>query len=235
MQPVTTDSPPTVSRTTLLARSARHFTAIFLQGLVALLPLAVTLLLLSWLGLMAERVLGNAIKWVLPESWYIQGMGVAAGLVLIFLVGLLVNIYGVPKLIHWVESLIARIPLVKTIYGAVRDLLGFFAQPGGEGAVSKVVVVSFGASGIRAVGLLTRERFNDLPTGIGGEDVVLVYFPYSYQIGGITMIVPRKYVQPLDMRLEDAMRFIVTAGAKAGKAEASAVPPPSGLPSPAGP
>jgi uncharacterized membrane protein len=40
-----------------------------------------------------------------------------------------------------------------------------------------------------------------------------VFFPYSYQVGGFTMIVPRESVQPIDMRLEDAMRFIVTAGA----------------------
>jgi uncharacterized membrane protein len=44
-----------------------------------------------------------------------------------------------------------------------------------------------------------------------------VFFPYSYQVGGFTMILPRTSVQPLDMRLEDAMRFIVTAGAKAGE------------------
>ena len=43
-----------------------------------------------------------------------------------------------------------------------------------------------------------------------------MFFPYSYQVGGFTMIVPRQSVQPLDMCLEDAMRFIVTAGAKAG-------------------
>jgi uncharacterized membrane protein len=217
---------------TLSTLTMRHLTAIFFQGLVAILPLAVTVVILSWLGLTAERTLGVAIKWVLPDAWYIRGMGVVAGLVVIFIVGLLVNIYGVPKLIHWSEKVIAQIPLVKTIYGAVRDLLGFFSQPSGDRAVSKVVIVSFGNSGIRAVGLLTRERFDDLPPGLGGEGFVVVYFPYSYQIGGFTMIVPRQAVQPLDMRLEDAMRFIVTAGAKAGKAQSLDAPAPTGLPTP---
>jgi uncharacterized membrane protein len=178
--------------------------------------LTVTVVVVWWLGSTTERTLGAGIRWMLLEEWYVRGMGVATGVAVIFLAGVLVNIYGVPKLIQASEKLIGRVPLVKTVYGAVRDLLGFFSQPGGERAVSKVVIVTFGASDVRAVGLLTRERFDDLPQGLGGEGYVVVFFPYSYQVGGFTMIVPRQSVQPLDMCLEDAMRFIVTAGAKAG-------------------
>jgi uncharacterized membrane protein len=194
-----------------------RLTALFLQGLIALLPLAVTITILWWLGVTAERTLGGAVRWALPEGWYVRGMGIAAGVIVIFLVGVLMNIYGVPRLIHLGEQLIGRIPLVKTVYGAVRDLLGFFSQPGGARDVSKVVIVTFGTSDVRAIGLLTRESFDDLPPGLGGEGYVVVFFPYSYQVGGFTMILPRESVQPLDMGLEDAMRFIVTAGAKAGE------------------
>lgn len=210
--------PPPPSAGPLAAR-LRHIGAIFLQGLVALLPLIVTVVIIGWLSYTAERTLGTVIKWVLPDDWYIPGMGVAAGAVGIFLFGLLINLYGVPRLLHWGElAIINRVPLVKTIYGGVRDLLGFFSQPGSEGAVSKVVVVTFGTSGVRAVGLVTRETFDDLPEGLGDENYVVVYIPYSYQIGGFSILVPRDSIQPIDMRLEDAMRYIVTAGAKAGPA-----------------
>jgi uncharacterized membrane protein len=101
-----------------------RLTAIFVQGLIALLPLAVTIAILWWLGVTAERTLGGAIRWALPEEWYVRGMGIAAGVIVIFLVGVLMNIYGVPKLIRLGEKFIGRIPLVKTVYGAVRDLLG---------------------------------------------------------------------------------------------------------------
>jgi uncharacterized membrane protein len=196
----------------------KRLTAIFLQGLVAILPLGVTVLLLVWLGGTAERTLGKAMKWVLPDAWYVVGMGVLAGVLLTLLVGLLVNVWGVPHVIRFGERLIGRVPLVKTVYGAVRDLLGFFSKPAGSGDVSKVVMVSLGKD-VRAVGLLTRERFDDLPPGLGGEGYVAVYMPYSYQIGGFTLIVPRATIEPLDMPLEDAMRFIVTAGAKRRTAE----------------
>lgn len=193
----------------------RRTLALFVQGLVAILPLGVTLLLLFWLGRIAEQSLGAGLRLALPQGWYITGMGVVAGIVLVFLAGLLVNVWGVPRLIRLGERLIARIPLVKTVYGAVHDLLGFFASPGAAGKPTKVVIVTLGQTGIRAVGLITREQFDDLPAGLGGEGFVAVYLPYSYQIGGVTLIVPREHVQPLDMTLEDAMRFIVTAGARA--------------------
>jgi uncharacterized membrane protein len=131
----------------------KRLTAIFLQSLLALLPLAVTVFLFIWLGTAAERMLSIAIKWVLPNGWYVTGMGVAGGVVLIFLVGLLVNIWGVPRLIRFGERFVERIPLVKTIYGAVCDLLGFFSKSGEVGAVSQVVMVSIGETG-RVVGLL---------------------------------------------------------------------------------
>lgn len=203
-------------------RNLRHLGAIFLQGLIALLPLIVTAVIIGWLGFTAEHTIGMAIKWILPkpmEHLYVPGMGVVAGAIGIFLFGLLINLYGVPRLIHWGEqAIINRVPLVKTIYGGVRDLLGFFSKPGSEGSVSKVVVVHLGNSGIRVVGLVTRETFDDLPEGLGGPGYVVVYIPYSYQIGGFSILVPRESVQPIDMRLEDAMRYIVTAGAKAGPA-----------------
>lgn len=192
----------------------KRVTAILLQGLIAILPLTVTVFLLSWLAATAERTLGKGVKWVLPDAWYVPGMGVVVGLVLTFTLGLLVKVWGVPRIIRFGEGLIGRIPLVKTIYGAVRDLLGFFSISGELGPGQKAVIVSLGDSGIKVVGLLTRERFDDLPPGLGGEGHAVVYVPYSYQIGGYTLVVPREQVQALDMSLEDAMRFIVTAGIK---------------------
>ncbi len=209
--------------------------AIFLEGLIAILPLAVTVFLLFWLGRTAEGTLGAGIRWLLPERWYVTGMGVAAGLLLVLGVGLLMNVWGVPRLIRFLERHIDRLPLIKTVYGAVRDLLGFFGKPGagGPGAGGKVVTVALGNAGIRAVGLLTRERFDDLPAGLGGEGLVAVFLPYSYQVGGVTLIVPREHVRPLDMSLEDAMRFIVTGGVKnLGSPTALTAEPPANASSP---
>lgn len=203
----------------------KRLAAIFLQGLIAILPLAVTAFLIIWISAAAERTLSIAIKWILPDAWYVTGMGVVAGIVLIFLIGLLVNIWGIPRLIGFGERFVGRIPLVKTIYGAVRDLLGFFGKSAETGAVSQVVMISIGDTG-RVVGLLTRERFDGLPAGLGSEGDVAVYVPFSYQIGGFTVILPSERVEPLEMSLEDAMRFIVTAGATGRDAAPDPATPP---------
>ena len=68
------------------------------------------------------------------------------------------------------------------------------------------------APGIHALGILTRDSLADLPEGLAEEDAVAVYMPMSYQIGGYTAFVPRKLVEPVEMSVEDAMRFAVTAG-----------------------
>jgi uncharacterized membrane protein len=62
------------------------------------------------------------------------------------------------------------------------------------------------------LGFVTREDFGTMPVGLGGPDVVAVYLPMSYQIGGYTVLLPRRLVEPVDMSVEDALRFTVTAG-----------------------
>ena len=150
-------------------RLLRRIATIFVQGLVALLPLIVTLVVLGWLFAFIEQALGTALVYVIPASWYVPGMGLAIGVILIFCFGLLINQHGVPRLISIAERVIGRVPLVKTIYGAVSDLLSFFSRSGREGSVSQVVVVTFGDSGIKAFGLLMGEAYEDLPEGLCGE------------------------------------------------------------------
>jgi hypothetical protein len=104
-------------------------------------------------------------------------MGVACGILSVFIIGVLINLWGVPRLIRFAERLIDRIPLVKTIYGAVRDLLGFFSRSDDLGT-RKMVMMSVGDTGMRTPGLVTRDHLDDLPSGLGGEGVVAVYIPF---------------------------------------------------------
>ena len=69
------------------------------------------------------------------------------------------------------------------------------------------------------MGLVTRKQFADLREGIGEEGEVAVYFPMSYQIGGFTLIMPKDRIQPVDMTMDQAMRFALTAGVTSRKDE----------------
>ena len=79
--------------------------------------------------------------------------------------------------------------------------------------------MTLGSTPKRLIGFITRDEFGELPPGIRDDDTLAVYFPMSYQIGGFTMMVPRLAVQPIDMSIEQAMRFVVTAGMSDVKGE----------------
>ena len=187
----------------------------FLTGLFAILPIAVTFFVLIKLASWAESILGAAIKLVLPAGLYHVGMGLVSGILLIFALGVLMQVFVVRRLFGWGEAVLGRIPLVKVIFGSVRDLMGFFSGSKTRG-FSQVVLVSLGQTNLSTLGFVTRENFTGLPPEMGGEDTVVVYIPLSYQIGGHMVLVPRTAIKPLPMSMQDAMRFAITAGMTSG-------------------
>jgi uncharacterized membrane protein len=67
------------------------------------------------------------------------------------------------------------------------------------------------------IGFITREDFKDLPKNLGDKDKVAVYLPMSYQVGGFMVIVPKSRITIVDMSIEEAMKFALTAGLSTGK------------------
>ena len=183
---------------------------VFLGGLVAVLPLAATAYIVYWIGSTAEVFFGWLFKAIFPDRYYVAGLGVVLGVVLIFAVGVLIHLWLVRRLMAWGNGVLNRIPLVKTVYGSVRDLLSHFGGSH-EQAGNQVGMVSLGEDGTRVLGVVTRTQFDDLPDGIGGGDDVAVYVPMSYQVGGFMVVVPRSRVMPIDVPFEEAMRLALTA------------------------
>jgi uncharacterized membrane protein len=193
--------------TKVLRRIARTF----LSGLAVVLPIVITVAVLLWLVSAAEQTLGMVMQWVLPDGRTLpRGVGFAAAIGLILFIGVLMEAYYFRRLMNWLEALLNHIPLVKTVYGAVRDLMSLFSKAGTR-KFSKVVMVRFPGLEARLVGFVTIEDFAGLAI-TPAQDEVAVYLPMSYTIGGYTVFLPRSCLTPLDMSLEDAMRFVVTAG-----------------------
>ena len=136
-------------------------------------------------------------------------MGLVAGFLLLIIVGLLVNAYIVRRVIELGESLLLRVPVVKTVFAALRDLTGLMRVGDAGGDLQRVVLVDFGPG--RVIGFVTQENAT-LP-GIGtDESLVAVYLPMSYQIGGYTLYLPRDRIEPTDLSVEAAMRIVLTGG-----------------------
>ncbi len=196
----------------------------FLQGLLAMAPLALTAYVLYWLAASAESVLGKAIRFVISDTLYVPGMGVLAGLLLTLGVGVLLRIWLFRKLFGLVETIMEKIPGIKSIYGSIRDLVGFFDSTK-QKEFDQTVMVTVGDPQVRLMGLVTRDDFADLPKGIGDEQTVAVYLPMSYQLGGFTVMVPKDKVQPVDMKVDQSLKFLLTAGVSAENKNGKQVKP----------
>lgn len=186
----------------------------FLTGFATVVPIAVTIYLIYWLSITSESALGALFRYLLPSGWYRPGMGLAAGVLLVFLVGMLMHAWVVRKLFAFGEHLLYRIPLIRSVYGSVRDLINLFSRDQKE-ALHQTVVFTVG--GMRLIGFVTRSDLSGLPDAIGAPEDIAVYLPMSYMIGGYLIIVPRSDVQPIDMSVEEALRFILTAGIAGAK------------------
>ncbi len=184
---------------------------LFLKGLAVVIPLTLTVAILWWLAGSAERLLGGLLLRFLPQGWYIPGMGLIAGLAITMLIGLLSHVLLFQKLFTYGEDLLNRLPLVKTIYTAIKDFVGYFS-PGSKAAMSKVVLVRIPGQEFEQIGFVTREDFERLPMQLSIEDPVGVYLPMSYQIGGYTLFLPRSAVTPIEMSFEEGMKLVLTGG-----------------------
>ncbi|GAC26182.1 hypothetical protein GMES_3909 [Paraglaciecola mesophila KMM 241] len=176
------------------------------QGLLAVVPITLTVYALYWLVTTVEL----ALTPIIPAQWYFPGMGLVTGIVLLFFAGLLVNAYVVKVLLHWGERVFERIPLVKTFYGAIQDAVNLI-NVGKQQKVQSVVSVQISDS-IDLIGFVTNAEggktlFND-------AQKIGVYIPLSYQIGGYTLYIDKAKVTSLDIDVETAMRIALTGGSQ---------------------
>ncbi len=188
----------------------RDLRNVFLTGLAIVLPAVVTIWVVWWVGTSFETLLGGLYKAVFAEWLYFPGLGILLGIALTFAVGLLAKAWLFRKFIGAWDGLLNRIPLIKTVYGAVQDFMNFVSGDSGK-RFNRVVLVEFEQPAMKLMGFVTREDFSKFPK-LAGADEVAVFLPMSYQVGGYTLFLPRARLEPLEMRAEDAMRFVLTAG-----------------------
>ena len=187
----------------------RRLRELFLVGLAVVLPLLVTYLLLRFLFEALDGLLDPMIQGILGRR--IPGLGFLATVAIIFLIGTLTtNIVG-RKLVAMTEGLLLRIPLVKNVYGASKQLFDAITLPG-RGAFRQVVMLEYPRSGLYALGFITATQakgFQDLV----GEQTVNVFIPTAPNpTSGFFLVVPERSVIPVPISVEEALKLIVSGG-----------------------
>ena len=179
-----------------------------LTGFFTIVPVILTVYLLYWGAVKSEEVMGNLLRHMLPDIFYFPGLGTLVGLVIVFFVGLLMKAVLVRQVFALGEGILYRLPIIKTVYSAIRDLFDFFSPR--KDSFGRVVIVCLGE--VEIIGFVTQEDPERLPEAFRGTDTVLVYLPMSYMIGGYTLLVPQSAIRPCNMSMDEAMRFALTAG-----------------------
>lgn len=180
---------------------------IFWDGLKTFVPIVVTISIVVWIFSGIESFFGHFLRHIIPPKYYFDGLGIIVGIVIIFILGFLVKSWMVRQIYGMGERLVQRIPFIKSIYNAVQDLLGFFDK---SQQAQQAVMVQTQLGNI--IGFITRESLSQMTPALGKDDEVLVYIPLSYMVGGITMVIPRHLITPLNWSVNEAMSFILTAG-----------------------
>ena len=186
----------------------------FLAGLAAILPIAITLYAVWWLINWSEQFFGALARLVLPSGWYVPGIGVVLAIAAVFLFGVFLNVWLVNRIVAVGEYLLERIPVVKTLYTGLRDLLRFLSGGGERSDLKHVVSIELQPD-THVIGFVTDKdagrSLHELARG-PEDPLVAVYVPLGYQIGGHTLYLPASRLTQIDLSIEEAMRVVLTAG-----------------------
>jgi uncharacterized membrane protein len=196
----------------------------FITGLLVLVPLFITVWVISGLvGMMDQSLL------LLPETWRpkaqlgldIPGMGAILTLLIIFVTGVIAtNFFGKRMILVW-EALLARVPVVKSIYASVKQVSDTLFSDSGN-AFRQAVLVQFPRPGTWTIAFVTGKPGGDVANHLSG-DYLSVYVPTTPNpTGGYFLMLPRADVVELDMSVDEALKYIISMGVVAPPTKASA-------------
>ena len=186
----------------------------FITGLLVLVPLFITIWVVTTLvNMMDQSLLLLPLQWR-PEAQFgraVPGFGVVLTLLIIFVTGLIAtNFFGKQLLLLW-EGLLARVPVVKSIYSSVKQVSDTLFSDSGN-AFRKALLVQFPREGSWTIAFQTGSPGGDVANHLQG-DFVSVYVPTTPNpTGGYFLMMPRADVIELDMSVDDALKYIISMG-----------------------
>jgi uncharacterized membrane protein len=188
----------------------------FLQGLIILAPIAITVFAVASLFSWVDGILPNLVHRLFPgllgvnengELKHVPGLGFIVVIILVLLVGYISSSFVVSKLVDLFDSVLERTPGIKFIYSTVKDFFEAFA--GNKRKFDKSVLVCVDALDIWRIGFITQEDLTQFDL----QEYVAVYVPQSYGFAGNLFFVKKERVRILnDVSSSEAMKFAISGG-----------------------
>lgn len=187
----------------------RNIIKYLLQGVLLIAPLALTILILVKTFTFLDALLPKTL--VVYQDITIgdlPGLGILVLVVILVLSGFLGSTFIAEPIQNYFQKLLKKAPLIKLVYGSVKELLGAFV--GNKKKFTNPVLIKENEhSNLNRIGFITQQDLSSL--GIE-EGYTSVYIPHSYAISGMLFIVENKYIKPLDVASGDVMKFIISGG-----------------------
>ncbi|STY29332.1 transmembrane protein [Legionella wadsworthii] len=185
-----------------------------LAGLVVWLPILVTIGVLRFIIDLLDNTLALIPKAYQPEQLighYIPGFGVILSLVILIATGIIATNYFGQRLVAWGESILVRIPLVRSIYKTVKQVINAVLSTNSE-AFRKVVLVEYPRKGMWSIAFQTGTANSAIADRIN-EELISIFIPTTPNpTSGFLMMLPRNDVIEMDMSIDEALKFIISLG-----------------------
>ena len=189
----------------LLKKFLLHIRTTLIAGLLAILPIGVTLFVLKFFFELLDPILSPIFD--MGNVRIFPGLGVIVLLILLYVVGIITTKILSARIVNVGHKLIEKIPIISSIYSTTRS--GVEILSGTQGFESRgVVLVDFPRPAMKAIGLITAEL-----GVLNGEPMVAVYIPTTpVPSSGFLIVVALSDVTPTDISVDDAMKIIVSGG-----------------------
>lgn len=181
----------------------------FGRGLVLVIPIVITVWILNFLFTAVDGVISPLFDNLLGR--HIPGLGFVAMIALILLLGFLSkNLIG-RTLMAAIEAVIGRLPLARTIYGAMKEMMTSFSPAGKGRSFKDVVLVEYPRKGLATIGFATNRI--TIANAEPATELVSVYIPNPPNpTSGLLILVPRESVQVLDIPVEQGLKLVLSGG-----------------------
>jgi len=183
----------------------RKVRAQFIAGILIVVPVIITVLILIWLFNYIDNIAQPVAKSLLGRT--IPGLGFALTVLLIYLTGLVATSVIGKRLVGYIESLLARVPLFRYLYTSIKQIMVSFTTPS-EAKFLQVVLVEFPKKGMHVLGFVTSESRVQ-----SGEKLLNVFIPTSPNpTSGYLEIVRENDIIRTNISIDDALKMILSAG-----------------------
>ncbi|HRG88593.1 MAG TPA: DUF502 domain-containing protein [Chitinophagales bacterium] len=178
----------------------------FLQGLLLIAPMFLSIYAVFYIFNLIDSSIEKVFRFLF--HFYYPGIGIIAMFFIIALIGFVGSLVFFQPLLHILDELMERVPVVKDIYSSVKDFFGAFISK--KKKFDKPVMFEIGKNtGVFRMGFITQDDLSEMNI----KDKVAVYAPWSYNLSGTLYIVNTDQIQPInDIGAGDVMKFVMTGG-----------------------